>query len=446
MKKKTYFGILGIVATMLGVMILSSCSHDDYYYNEEKVEQLANEQYAAAFERAFGKVGSNVDWGFSSKNFNTRAITRAVSMEPTVQFPVDCETSKFLDDVPAGVAKFPDSGEANAAAGPFYLDSNTLSQVQMYAGAGVLYIKGTVDLSDKYFEVNPNTEIYLVKGSTLKLRTDDASTNLKVIFYIESTARLETEGLLKMNASSKVYNHGTIKAGEFEVNTESFLYNVGILDITRSVNVESNNSRIVNDGSITSASVQVKAGALLNNAEWTVTGTSIVTSNNSGWVNNGHWTTKNYAYTGGSENVINKCFLEVEEDFDINISSLAENSAYAFKIDADGGVLTKNFYGGRDTSTGALSGPYKIVMGQSALFKVSETATLEGGRGEGFGFFGPSEGGYAVFQAKNIVKSISDGGAVTYGGHLYFSAETHFPQGDSGYAPKKLFLNKTALQ
>ena len=143
-------------------------------------------------------------------------------------------------------------------------------------------------------------------------------------------------------------------------------------------------------------------------------------------------------------NVINNCYLEVTNDFDINLSSLSSTSpSYAFKIDTGGGVLTQNFNGGKDVSTNAISGPFKIVMGQDAVFKVTGTATLESGRGEGFGFFGPTTGGYAVFQAKNIIRnSTLDGiwGAVTYGGHLYVSAETHFAQGDDGYAPHKIIF------
>ena len=443
MKKKTYFCILGIALAMLGGVIISSCSHDEDLYSEGKVEQLAEEQYAAIFEKTFGKVGSNVDWGFSSKYFNTRGITRSVeeyasyrgSMQPTIEFPGDCDDSKFLDKVPDGVVKMP---EEQVKGGTYYIDETTTG-VDTYTPPSTIYVKGNVDLtaSDK-FEVYPGTEIYLLEGSTLKLGTNSAL-NLKVTFYIANTAHLVTDGLLKMNASSKVYNHGTISVGTFEVNTSSFLYNRGLLETTESVNVESNESRIVNDGVITSASVQVKAGALQNNAEWTVTGTTVVTSNNSGWINNGHWTTQNYAYTGGSENVINNCFLEVTNNFDMNISS----EVGAFKIDTGGGVVTTNFYGGRDTSTGAKSGPYKIVMGQSAVFKVTGTATLEGGRGEGFGFYGPTTGGYAVFQAKNIVRATNTNvtwGAVTYGGHLYVSAETHFAQGDDGYGPHKIIF------
>lgn len=203
------------------------------------------------------------------------------------------------------------------------------------------------------------------------------------------------------------------------------------------MNVESNPSRVVNDGTITSAAVVVNAGGVQNNAEWTVTGTTEINSNNSGWVNNGHWTTFNYAYIGGSENVINNCFLEVEYDFAMNISS--ENGA--FKIDGGGGVLTKYLDGGR-TSSGAVAGPFVITMGPEAVFVVEETAILESGRGgeDGYGIFGPSTGEYAVFQAKDIVRdpnleNNSNHGAVTYGGNLYVSAETHFAQGDDGNNP-----------
>ena len=114
-------------------------------------------------------------------------------------------------------------------------------------------------------------------------------------------------------------------------------------------------------------------------------------------------------------------------------------------------VVTTNFYGGRDLSDNVVKGgPFRINMAENSLFKVTNTATLESSRGPmsegevGFGFFGPSTGGYAVFQAKDIVREptlANTHGAVTYGGNLYVSAETHFAQGyDSDgtgtYAPR----------
>ncbi len=449
MNKKSFFGF-AIATAMMGAMALSSCSHDDYYYSPEKAEKAVNETYAAAFEKAFGKVGSYVDWGFSDNRAGARFITRAVgdyadykgNLRPdNLTFPEDCDASNFLDAVPEGVNQLPTLG---GGANSWYIDESNTS-VSTYAGASKIYVKGNVDLSQgdtnevPKFSPSNSSEVYLLKGATLKLGTNSAINFNIAAIYIAEGATLETAGVLKANNSTKVYNHGTIKAGSFEPNTSSFLYNVGTLE-AGSVTAESNATRIVNDGTINAASVTVNAGAVQNNAEWNVSGTTTVTSNNSGWVNNGHWTTNDFAYIGGSENVINNCLLEVTNDFEMNISS----AQGAFQISNDGGVLTKNFYGGRDSSTDAISGPFKIVMGSRAVFKVEETAQFECGRDyeKGYGIFGPASGDYAVFQAKDIVRdptleSQRSHGAVTYNGNLYVSAETHFAQGDDGMAAHK---------
>ena len=459
MNKKSHSGIKMIATAILGAVVLSSCSHDDYYYSEENMEKSINEKYVIAFENTFGKVGPNVDWGFSSKKANTRTFTRAVdtyasyrgNIQPTISFPTDCAASNFLDAVPEGVNKLPTWG---AGAGSYYIDAETQS-VSTWSGASKIYVTGTVDLSNgdtdataPKFAPDYRSEIYLLKGATLKLGEVSAINFNVDAIYIAEGATFETAGLLKANSNTKVYNHGTIKVGTFEVNTSSFLYNVGTLE-AGSVNAESNDSRIVNDNTIKCTTVVVNAGAVQNNDEWTVSGTTEINSNNSGWVNNGHWTTGNYAYIGGSWNVINNCFLEVENDFAMNISS----EQGAFKIDGGGGVLTQYFNGG-GSSSGAVSGPFVIEMGPKAVFVVEETAILESGRGDenGFGIFGPSTGEYAVFQAKNIARdpyleSINSHGAVTYGGHLYVSAQTHFAQGydsdgSGSYTPQPYIYEK----
>ena len=454
MNKKSYFGIIAIATTMLGAMALSSCSHDDYYYSEEKAELSVNEKYAIAFEKAFGKVGPNVDWGFSSKRANARTLTRAVgdytskgNLQPTISFPSDCDASNFLDALPGGVNRLPEGG---VGPGSYFIDAETQS-VSTNSGASKIYVVGIVDLSDgdtdpdhPRFAPDYRSEIYLLEGATLKLGKYSAQ-HFKCIMYIAEGATLETTEHLMINGISEVYNHGTISVPSLEVNTSSILYNVGTL-VAERVSAESNESRIVNDGTINSDEVQVHAGAVQNNDKWTVTGTTKINSNNSGWVNNGHWKTYDYAYIGGSENVINNCYLWVTHDFEMNISS----ATGAFKIDGGGGVLTKNFYGGRDSSTGAISGPFKIVMGSNAVFKVEETAQFESGRGKidddyAYGIYGPLTGEYAVFQAKNIVRETTlaeTWGAVTYRGNLYVSAETHFAQGNDGYGPHKYIFEQ----
>ncbi len=471
MNKRSSFGIIAIATTMLGAMLFSSCSHDEFYYSEEKVESLVNEKYAAAFEKAFGKVGPNVDWGFSSKNANTRAFTRAVgtyaqyrgNMQPTISFPKDCDASKFTPDL-TNIPSYEDYlislgtqywHPEEFGYGVVYIDKVQTIKIKINGGENdqqrsKLYIKaGTYDFTGVSFYLGKYVDLYLLEGATVTFDNTIAANTLFDI-YIAPGAKLIANGEngLIANSGARVYNHGTITCSKFEVNSTSFLYNVGTLE-AGSVNVESNPSRIVNDGIINAAAVVVNAGAVQNNDSWTVTGTTEINSSNSGWMNNGHWTTFDYAYLGGSENVINNCFLEVENDFAMNISS----EKGSFKIDGGGGVLTKYFDGGR-TSTGAVSGPFVIKMGSEAVFVVEETAILESGRGDeaGFGIFGPSTGEYAVFQAKTIARdpyleSINSHGAVTYSGKLYVSAETHFAQGmdsdgSGSYTPQPFIYEK----
>ena len=461
MKKKIYFGIIAIATAMMGTMALSSCSHDDFYYSKEKAEQDLNEKYAVAFENAFGKVGPNVDWGFSSKNANRRAMTRAggVTFTSAITFPDYCDASKFMDALPTdeNVTKLPVNG---AGVGNYYIDKTTKS-VSTWSGASKIYVMGTVNLTDGdgdtsatswNFAPSSSSEIYLLEGSQLILGEASAYNLNVAAIYIANGATLKTSGLIKLNNNTKVYTHenGTIDVKDLEVNTTSVLYNKGTVKATGTVSAESNSSDgvndlsfIVNSGKIECKDVVVNAGAVLNIFEWEVKGTTYVNSNNSGWINNGKWTTVNYACVAGSENVINNCYLKVTNDFDMNISSLSgvDESEIGFKINSEGSVETEYFYGGRNLANRKVEGgPFKIRMAENSLFKVNIKATLESGRGpmtadeEGFGFFGPSTGGYAVFQAKDIVRdtylaSINSHGAVTYSGHLYVSAETHFAQG-----------------
>ena len=464
MNKKSYFGIIAIATTMLGAMALSSCSHDDYYYSEEKAELSVNEKYAVAFEKAFGKVGPNVDWGFSSKRANARVLTRAEgdrvdydsyrgkNIEPTVTFPRDCDANEFTPDL------------TDVLSYQGYLDSkstqwNPVTEITGYAEVYIgnvqaikinggptdtqhakLYVKeGPYDFTNVSFYLGANVDLYLLEGATVTFDNSVAS-SVRFDIYIAPGAELIANGEGGLAADGgHIYNHGTITCTDFTATSVGgFLYNVGTLT-TGTVNAASNTSRIVNDGTINCAEAVVDAGAVQNNYEWNVTGTTLVCSENSGWVNNGKWKTNNYSYIDGSENVINNCYLWVTNDFEMNIGS----KDGAFKIDTGGGVLAQNFYGGRCTTVPdkkSVSGPFKIVMGQNAVFKVENIAQLESGRNDisddyDKGIFGPSSGEYAVFQAKQIVreKSIANTwGAVTYSGHLYVSAESHFAQGNDG--------------
>lgn len=441
---------------------LTPASQDDI--NAAQAKQIVD-KYNSAFIAKFGQPASNQDWGFGNDNAAARAFTRAVgdyasykgSLTPTFpswsnfSFPTDCDASEFnfnLKDVPSYeeyCKKLPNATQwwtpTEFTSGIVYIDKVQKVKITGENSGSKLYIKGgTYDLTDYAegdFYIAKGNNVYLLPGVTLILSSSIATT-AKFNVYIAEGAQIIANGQngYRADVDAHIYNHGTITCSRFEVNSYSFLYNVGTLDVTNGlVYIANTNTSIVNDGTVYAGEVKVEgSGNVQNNAEWYVSGNTIVNSTNATWVNNGYWKTKNYGYTAGSENVINNCFLEVTEEFDINTSS---EPKYAFKIDSGGGVLTKNFNGGKNLSDpNSKTGPYKVMMGQSAVFKVTETATLQGGN-KGDGFYGPADGKYAVFQAKNVVRVSgyeNVHAAVTYGGQLYVSAETHFAQGNDGQA------------
>ena len=463
-------------ATALALLIaFAGCSKSNDLYDQSVVDEknkqdqekqdqqkvlTVNEAYAVAFEKAFGTVGPNVDWGFGRKSSSTRAFTRAggVTFPTSITFPGDCDASNFLANWPENASELPTWGGNAGLKDAFYIEK-AYDMVQTYGGAAKLYVKGDIDLSEgdtdaehPRFQVSTTSEIYLLEGATLKIGKVSAENFIGAAIYIAEGATLATDYPLLLNSGIDVYNHGTIDVKDLQVNTNSILYNSGTVKATGTVSAESNSSNgdqssIVNNGTIECADVVVNAGAVLNIFEWKVSGTTKINSNNSGWINNGQWKTKDYAYVGGSENVINNCYLWVTNDFEMNISSVKGS----FKINSEGGVLAQNFYGGRDSSTGAVSGPFKIEMAENAVFVVENNAQFESGRSEidndkyAYGIFGPLTGGYAVFQAKNIVRVASIAntwGAVTYRGHLYVSAETHFAQGNDGMESHKFIIEQ----
>jgi len=77
MKKKISYALTLMLSA---VMIMSSCSNETDFYDPTAIDQVQHDKFSEAFEKAFGKVASNVDWGFNDaaeESASTRSITRA---------------------------------------------------------------------------------------------------------------------------------------------------------------------------------------------------------------------------------------------------------------------------------------------------------------------------------------------------------------------------------
>ena len=429
MRKQLMTGVAA-AAICLG---LASCSRFDYTLISEGEQAYVN--YENAFIEKFGEPAPDQTWGFGSADANgggvaQGAITRAASR--AIPFPSDAASEKFLSNVPNGVEYYGNINNGGGYAnGISYIDGN-ISSINIWGGwdgsqttGGTLYITGTVDFTSGSYYVAPNTEIYLVSGSTLKL-TESQAQNLQkgCKYYIASGATLKVNGEIKLN-SCEIYNHGTIEATKLSPNEISLLYNVGTLTISDAITLNNADSKIVNDGTITAASLWTAGSAKFqNNGDATISGATTVNSNDNIWVNNGKYTTGTFTYNAGSSEVVNNCKMKVKGQFYINLGDNAGQNG--FRMDAGASC---------EADTYLAKGPHNIYMGAGALFKVNGNATMDASKAD-YGVYGPTSGGYAVFQAQNIVAGTAGQGyEITYGNNLYVVANTHFAQGYSGDYP-----------
>lgn len=445
MRKQLMTGVAA-AAICLG---FASCSRYDFTPISEGEQAYVN--YENAFIEKFGEPAPDQTWGFGSAEANnggaaqgaaTRAATRAVTraIPDSYNFPKDAPASKFLSAVPEGVQPYTQYNQEIS-----YIDENfSGNEVQLQGiwvsqnetRRNILYVKGNVDLSSKYFYAQKNAEIYLIEGATLKLKESDAK-GLRdgCNFYIAKNASLITDGELK-TSSANIYNHGTVSAKDFnpassndDPNDGSLFYNKGTFNVTNHIGLGNAYCIIVNDGDLNANTITLQGGSKLqNNGTATINGQTRVDSNNLSWVNNGTYTTGSFSYTAGSYDVKNNCKLTVNGDFYINLGDTKDDRN--FFMDSNASTVT---------NTLTATGPFYIIMCPNAVFKVNTTATLNASK-QYYGIYGlpttTNPTGYAVFQAKDIVAgSANQGYEVTYGGNLYVTAETHFAQGYSGQYP-----------
>ena len=106
------------IAVIAFAAAFTSCSKSTDLYDagavqqreeQKKQETIANNidqakaQYAAAFEKAFGKVGSNVDWGFSSQVAGTRTTQKEYHNWPSLGLSMP---TPLTDEEKADVTNF----------------------------------------------------------------------------------------------------------------------------------------------------------------------------------------------------------------------------------------------------------------------------------------------------------------------------------------------------
>lgn len=282
-----------------------------------------------------------------------------------------------------------------------------------------------------------NVHLYILPHAKLTFNCNYNFEQAGGIIYIADGGELEVNGVLGIGSDCKVYTAGTgaLTANEIEVRNGATLYNQGTIDIsTRTsgqLRLTNSHSVVVNDGDLKVKSLNTQGSShFQNNGSAIVTGATQINSNNNTWVNNGSYKTGYFFFTASSQDVINNCNLVVDEDFWMNTA----DGASSFRMDANASAVVKNFYGGGKYN-GSNGGPFRIIMGNNSLFKVTDTADMNATKND-YGIYGPESGRNAVFQAKTIkTQNIAQGYDVTYGGNLAVACETHFDS-ETGYTSK----------
>ena len=459
----------GIAALAMGSMF-TSCSHDMSLYNGDGTKAVVD-KYEQAFVSAYGEPAANQTWGFGSTSAAaTRGMTRSVgtyadykgSLTPEESYQDQNDNWQWKTrpyTFPSGPESYPSGKPENASyygggyqylnGGNIWMDENISNHVEVQGYCDLYIIKsgsgdGNVEIapSTKWYVGNvayqQKIRVYICPGVNLTILPEFAGDlQANVEYYVCPGAQLTCNANFKLNGTALyVAPGGTATFTSLETNNDGLIYNQGSITTSGKIYIANEKSVLVNDGNITAGSATsttemeiAGSGRVQNNAEMNIYGNTFISSNRAMWANNGHWTTTYYTYIAGSFNVINNCYLEVTEDFRMNLG----DGQGSFRMDSGAGVLTKNLCAGGpfDSYTG---GPFRIDMGSNSVFKVTGTAHLNATKQNGYGFHGNGDD-YAVFQAKDVVKETTGEANVTYAGKLYVSAETHFAQGYSGQYP-----------
>lgn len=292
------------------------------------------------------------------------------------------------------------------------------NNVRFFDGGKILNDGGTIEI--KNLTIDKNT--VLINNGSFNKVTSLTVQNENAIVYNAPNKTLEVKNLIMNNNYSLLFNdeNGTVK-------------------VTGKIEFYNTTAEIVNHGTLTSPSIDYKAGGMFKNTEHgttTVYGTTSITNTNSSWVNDGVYTSGDFVV----ENVI-----KVFNNCKLTVTGSGEGMTGSGTFSIGGNVKTDGAEGGTD-SQGAfvLNGRNSVKAdymnlrpngdfffgANSLLWVVNDLNGLN--NVTGCGFHGPKTG-YGIIKAGSIEydEARTDGHkwSINYYDNLYVDTEYHFPQG-----------------
>ena len=400
------------------------------------------------------QVGNDMNVTFKAPTAAARmANTKRKVVKHNIEFPDAPADAEFVTTLPAVSFLTPSQYDPNNINNYILDETANTQELNFYNGKFNLYITGTKNIKwtnpadaadDMYF--------YVLPGANLTFKENKFTKNGGERFkmYVASGATVTFEK--GMSSCIHLYNRGTVIVQGDDYNGNGIygngiIYNEGTMkfegtatrdqvvnppyghaNVSSALGIWNGAGRFVNAGTLESKGLLVEgSGKFLNLGTANISGYTIVNSNQAVWINDGQYTTDNYSYSAGSQNVWNNCRMTVNDLFAI---WLGDSDVNAFQMDANASVVTKDL---------KMEGPSRIIMGANSLLKVTDTAYMNC-RKANYGIYGPSTGtAWAVLQAKTIINNNNSWEGliyeISYGGNLYVAADSHFANGWNGQYP-----------
>lgn len=280
-------------------------------------------------------------------------------------------------------------------------------------------------------------------GGTIKITSLTIDKNTVLInngsFNNVTNLTVQNENAIVYNAPNKTLQVRNLKMD----NNYSLLFNdvSGTVNVTGKIEFYNTTAEIVNHGTLTSPSIDFKAGGMFKNTDsgtTTVYGTTSITNTNSSWVNDGVYTSGDFVV----ENVIkvfNNCKLTVTGSGEGMTGSGTFSIGGSVKSDgAEGGtesqgafVLNGNNSVKADHMNLRPNGDF-FFGANSLLWVVNELNAVN--NVTGCGLHGTTTNGtWGIVKAGSIVydanKTDGHKWSINYYDNLYVDTDSHFPQG-----------------
>jgi len=304
----------------------------------------------------------------------------------------------------------------NGEGGNFYNGSGcniTATNIKLYKSTNFRN-EGNITLSssDGFYADQYGHNIY----NSGTITTQNLTLEKNITLWNEGTFNV-TNALTYRNDNIDVYNgpNSTMKMKSLDLyNNYQLIVNDGSLEVEGDILARNTSAEIINNGTLTGASLTLLAGAKFHNtADVTISGKTHIANSQSPWKNEGRYTTGDFEVSDYAKMVYNNCSLTVHKTGDTGVFKIYGE----FVVGGGGSVVTDNVDWVNKSN---------VYLGNLSLFKVKETFDSDNKDTEcGIHAMGDE---WAVLQAKSIVQrnNVNDQYRMSYYGNLWVDAESHF--------------------